>query len=374
MLGRVARGRSPLELLVLVAAAASVAHVFRADERHVAAQTPPIVYGDGSFFETQWTLSVVERNGGGTVEVERRLTGGDTGPYRRVRNVNEGPAYPPPQLVGLHRRVGILHDPATDGEIYCIDYSESHRMFAGNDDGQRFGPALWQNGKVYLHDMGVTGTPAGWQDASRSGLTSADFSELLPELWWDASSHPDFSPAGAPIQFGFFRSNSSTFTTQEVGIDNWRLELCSVPPTPFTPGTPSPSVTPGTGTSVTPATPTPSSTVPGATPSSLPPTVTATAPSATPTSNLSPPTQTRTPTLPGTDVPMVCPYLLGRVPAPVINFAQANPQTVRGWGELCNPSLPPGIWNGTRRYLRLQNMGARYHPLFNPVIFVCGCS
>jgi hypothetical protein len=56
-----------------------------------------------------------------------------------------------------------------------------------------------------------------------------------------------------------------------------------------------------------------------------------------------------------------------------VNGPLANPEGVRGWGELCNPGVPPSPANILRRQLSIQNIGAPYHPLSNPVVFKCGC-
>jgi hypothetical protein len=43
----------------------------------------------------------------------------------------------------------------------------------------------------------------------------------------DFTPRPDFSPTGAPMWFGYYRSNSNRFPLLiEHGIDNWRVELC----------------------------------------------------------------------------------------------------------------------------------------------------
>jgi hypothetical protein len=68
-----------------------------------------------------------------------------------------------------------------------------------------------------------------------------------------------------------------------------------------------------------------------------------------------------------------CARLQGKVPQAVIDSALANPASVSGWNLPCNPNLPPGPINPPRRFLGLHNEGARYHPLFNGVVWKCGC-
>jgi hypothetical protein len=69
----------------------------------------------------------------------------------------------------------------------------------------------------------------------------------------------------------------------------------------------------------------------------------------------------------------LCRFVAGRVPRAVVDAALANPEYVRGWGELCNPSLPPSPINISRRMLSLQNIGAPYNPVSNPLVYKCGC-
>lgn len=77
-----------------------------------------------------------------------------------------------------------------------------------------------------------------------------------------------------------------------------------------------------------------------------------------------------TPTPP---VGSLCSFVRGRVPTAVIDSALANPAQVRGWGELCNPALPPSPSNILRTSLSIQNIAAPYHPLSNPLVYKCGC-
>jgi hypothetical protein len=72
-------------------------------------------------------------------------------------------------------------------------------------------------------------------------------------------------------------------------------------------------------------------------------------------------------------VGQVCDNIKNRVPAAAINAAVANPASVQGWGMLCNPSLPPSVWNQPRSWLSMRNPGVPYNPLFNSLVWSCGC-
>lgn len=69
----------------------------------------------------------------------------------------------------------------------------------------------------------------------------------------------------------------------------------------------------------------------------------------------------------------VCPSLEAKVPPAVVGAAVANPAGVGGWGMRCSPNLPAGPTNGLRQWLTLRSPGLLYHPLFNNVVWSCGC-
>lgn len=103
-------------------------------------------------------------------------------------------------------------------------------------------------------------------------------------------------------------------------------------------------------------------------------------PTATIDPNVTPPTATNTPVGPPTATPVptvgpgqVCENIKGRVPVAVLNYATANEDQVNGYGQLCNPNVPANQFNTLRKWLTLQNNGLPYHPVFNGVVWSCGC-
>ena len=40
---------------------------------------------------------------------------------------------------------------------------------------------------------------------------------------------------------------------------------------------------------------------------------------------------------------------------------------------LCNPNVPPSPYNILRTRLSMQNAAKPYHPMFNPLVWSCGC-
>jgi len=97
----------------------------------------------------------------------------------------------------------------------------------------------------------------------------------------------------------------------------------------------------------------------------------------TPVTPGTPGTATRpTPVTPTTPAPLpkeACAYLSGRVPPQAIADALANPSKVAGYGLLCNPNLAPSPYNVERSRLSLQSANKPYHPLYNGLVWSCGC-
>ena len=111
-----------------------------------------------------------------------------------------------------------------------------------------------------------------------------------------------------------------------------------------------------------------------AVPTTPPPATTTPPPATTPPPGTTPSTPTPvTPTVEPDPDAEVCPNLDTKVPASVIAAALGSPDSVSGWGELCNPSLAPSIWNSRRHNLSLRNPGSPYNPLYNGVVYKCGC-
>jgi hypothetical protein len=100
------------------------------------AQVPP-TFEDGEFQDADWQLTVFTIGGGGTVQVERRATGGNPDAFRLMQHENgTGGGAARNRVVGVHRNLAANHDPGTDGAIPCLDYAEDARLYAGGGDGQ----------------------------------------------------------------------------------------------------------------------------------------------------------------------------------------------------------------------------------------------
>lgn len=167
-----------------------------------------------------------------------------------------------------------------------------------------------------------------------------------PPMWMDLSASENAGSVGSVMEYdsvnmvavkhGGRRRGGGT--NPNVTGNGYYLNCQTIVPTdtpttmPTTPGTPPTTVTPGG-------------------PTVQPPTVTPVTP---------------------TDAKQ-CDFIDGRVPQAVINFALTNKDQIGGWGELCYPNRPQSPFNGFREYLTLRSIAKPYHPLYNNVIFKCGC-
>ncbi len=179
-----------------------------------------VTYSDTEFAPTDWDVTIFwVLGGGGEVDAWQATSGGHPGAYRQIYDlVYDAPPYA--AVAGFHRHIESTYDPAL-GAILSIDYAEDAIMLVGGGQGQGAGPALRQDGEVYVTDAFIT-PQTWWTYHELAGLTAADFHRRdLP------SAHPDFSPAGGVLEFGFARQNS-TYSGGYVilgGIDNWTMTL-----------------------------------------------------------------------------------------------------------------------------------------------------
>lgn len=198
------------------------------------------VFFDGIFNNSDWTMTTIT-NAGGTGSFANAFqmpVGGNPTQYRIVRHhlvINGANS----SLFSVHMNVNAFYAPGTQGAVSVINYSEDSRNFLNQGgNGQGSGLALIQGGTIYVQRNPVLVMPfsgfSNWAPNSAPGLVPGDLWELTPAGALIPSSNPDFSVAGAPMQFGFWRGNSSggvttgTFDT-ECGIDNWRVEVIPTP-------------------------------------------------------------------------------------------------------------------------------------------------
>lgn len=188
---------------------------------------------DSTFADANWTLTQFPGGNGGGVFATQLMIAGD--PYRVVVNTV---SVPPARILGTHIYNAFTYDPSVSGAIGTIDYFEDAACISFCfGQGQWTGPAVLQGGKLYVGPIGplTTGAQTTFLAQSLGGLTAASLSlvNLSSGTFVDDTQHPDFSGAGAPIQFGFFRANASNPLAPSpagnyslgAGIDNWRVVI-----------------------------------------------------------------------------------------------------------------------------------------------------
>ena len=207
------RSRTLVAVLALLITSAST----------VRAQTA--TFNDGTFNPADWTVLTQVLNLGGSVAGTQIASGGTSGPYRQIVNTLSSAAGQSfsNSVFGFHQRAGAVFTPGTSGQISSIDYSESSIRLAGGV--QACGLALIQSGVVYYGPGFLTPTTFSvWAPTVQTGLTAAMFDDLAPGV-----HNPDFSVSGAPIQFGFYRSNSTSVGggggSTTGGIDDWTVTV-----------------------------------------------------------------------------------------------------------------------------------------------------
>ena len=186
----------------------------------------PDVIRDFTFTDTDWSVVPFVSGDGGLVEAMQTTTGNPI-PSRRV-HVVVNPSPSPTEsssIFGVHLYAGKTYDPSTQGPLTNVDYFEEALLVQGFGDGQATGIALRQAGNAYIHQVGATPDFA-WTPKQGVGVPASGFVGISAS-GFDGNAHPDFTAGGGPIEFGFFRANSTSpgaIGYQTVAlIDNWTV-------------------------------------------------------------------------------------------------------------------------------------------------------
>lgn len=190
-----------------------------------------IVVSDSEFAPSDWTVTVIHATNGANGSATQATTGGNPGAFRDLMHTMPSPS----GLWLFHRFHASTYDPAVQGAIATLDYSEDQRMLGAGVVATR--PALLQDGVVYSTPGGIV-SGVSWVTYSEQGLTHLQFANLVPagDGMSPGTQHPDFSGNGSPIQFGFIRANTHfgppSPLVLEHGIDSWTFTCFSETPVP----------------------------------------------------------------------------------------------------------------------------------------------
>lgn len=180
-------------------------------------------FTDNTFVQADWTVHEDFLSGGATHSESQMNTGGDPGAYRHMLHTMPSDSQIRTAHIYKEGLAAGRFNPPTDGAVSKIDFSESriqvNRPFFSAAIGSQ--AAIWQNGKIYSAAFD-TFTSLGWTQREAKGLVAANFSAK-------DGTHPDFSAAGAPMWFGYQRTNGNqpggVGIVYSHGIDNWAVTV-----------------------------------------------------------------------------------------------------------------------------------------------------
>ena len=200
-----------------------------------------VTYFDGVFNPSDWnTLNIFSPgNGpGSNVANSQILVGGNPNQFR-LNVITLDALLPNTAIFNLNINNNAFYDPATQGAITYIDYSEDSIAFndAGNVQGS--GLLIIQNGVHYVQRNPVLVMPfaqfSNWGANPAPGLVASDLWEVDFAGMLDPAANPDSPASGGVMQLGYWRGASSgggTFlSVREAGIDNWRVHIVPTPGT-----------------------------------------------------------------------------------------------------------------------------------------------
>ncbi|MCB9177544.1 MAG: hypothetical protein H6648_10320 [Caldilineae bacterium] len=227
---------------------------------------------------------------------------------------------------GYRRGGACAYDPAAKQF-----YSWMGRADAGVPDGAKRSSGIWRTNLSTLGDANAT---LSWERLAKDKMDQPMGRRLIPSVF-DLKNHRFFAIGGRNDLDEY--SDVWAIYPDVTGADCQNLD-------PYAPFAPQPSATP-----LPTQTPDPNK----------------------PTSEV--PTQAPPPTDPPIDPANLCEIAKNKVPAAVIAAAQANPQSVAGYGLRCNPNLAGSPLNPPRTWLSLRTPSLPFHPLFNGLTWKCGC-
>lgn len=165
---------------------------------------------------------VVNPAGGFSHAVGQQGAGGNPGAFRSISHSSVAGFA---QGVVVHTHQATWH-PLNNDAIYTLDIGVDVNCFnGGTSNAVAFGLVVVQNGTVYYGPNFTALTGSGWRSSlQRTGLRATDFS--------NGSVHPDFTPTGGTIFFGFYSSNGTSNgipISSSSGADNFNVTIHTCP-------------------------------------------------------------------------------------------------------------------------------------------------
>jgi len=120
------------------------------------------------------------------------------------------------------------YDPATQGAVYAIDYSEDCIDLPPGYPGSTLSSlVIEQGGRRFLSNTSDGCLATTWRTgADRASLAPGDFRLFDGPACAAGETCPDFSASAAPMRFGYWRiSFGGPGGSIAHGIDNWKVTV-----------------------------------------------------------------------------------------------------------------------------------------------------
>ena len=194
------------------------------------ASRPGLVYADGDFQNANWAVdaTVSPLVGGPSHSVDRAAAGGNPAAYRAmVHSLTAGPS----TLDVFHRALAATYDPASQGAIAAIDYTEDCiRQPTSTLNYQVQSSLLLEQGSRRYLAASSDCTASLWTPMPKSAsLNASAFVLVQGPVCTAAEACPDFGAGGALLRFGYARratlAAGVAAGTVVHGIDNWQVTV-----------------------------------------------------------------------------------------------------------------------------------------------------
>ena len=184
-------------------------------------------FQDHTFNSADWTEEEFwDENSNGTLSAGQETEGENS--FRQVTH-----DWGVGTIVFVHLANHATYDPRTEGAITEVDFSYDVKAIGPRPYGTSISLLAVQGGRYFVYSPGhiIWGDNTTWTPLT--GTEGGQFVEVSNSNGYqvDMDSHPDFSDAGLPIQFGFVTSNSIMpgtgvdHLTLVNGIDNWAVRV-----------------------------------------------------------------------------------------------------------------------------------------------------
>jgi hypothetical protein len=183
---------------------------------------------DSDFQDSNWQVEVVATEGAmyDAPVVRQESSGVDNSAFRHMtHSIEDATNCAESCTVSVVHTIAETYDPdpAADGPIAFINYTEAQKVITPGFDGAAVGWAfaVVQDGRRFNGPVTTAFTVTGWTTNGLCGLTQDDFGPA-------DGPHPNFSGGGA-LSFAYIRSNSNTSEVAAItnvhGIDDFEVVI-----------------------------------------------------------------------------------------------------------------------------------------------------